>query len=212
MYRRRPVAGLQGFCRGELPSPRSRHCRRRPRSHHPRHESPPRTPPSASTSRGVSRTLAARRYSSSLFSFPSPLRTFGFLRTHASSHDRRRPPLPEASRTERRSTPVRASVSIGKIGKVEKGDTTCRENLVTAIRRTYQVIVTLLGLDGEAIDLLGLEIASDSRPNPSGDLLVRRGLVGHSACLEVPRRDTGTHLVHFQWSRHQREYPSMMDH
>ena len=45
------------------------------------------------------------------FSSPSPLQTFAFLRTRVSSHDRRRPPLPEVMRTERRSIHVQASVS-----------------------------------------------------------------------------------------------------
>ena len=118
--RRRLAASLQGFCRCELPSPRSRHYRCRPRSYRPHQENPPRTPPSASTLRSVSRGLAARGSSSSLFSFPSPLRTFAFLHTHASSLDRHRLPLTNASRTEHRSTPVRASISVRKIGKVEK--------------------------------------------------------------------------------------------
>jgi hypothetical protein len=46
-------------------------------------------------------------------------------------------------------------------------------------------MVTLLGLHEEAVDLLGLEVAGDSRPDLSGDLLVHRGLVGHPVCLEV---------------------------
>ena len=109
--RRRLAASLQGFCRCELPSPRSRHYRCRPRSYRPHQENPPRTPPSASTLRSVSRALAARGSSSSLFSFPSTLQTFAILRTRASSRNRRCPPLPEASRTEHRSIPIQASVS-----------------------------------------------------------------------------------------------------
>ena len=62
-------------------------------------------PPSASTSRGVSRALAARGSSSS--SFLSPLWNFVSPRTRAFYLDRRRPPSPEASRTERRSSPVK---------------------------------------------------------------------------------------------------------
>ena len=67
--------------------------------------------PSASTSRGVSRAPTARGSFSSRFSFSSPWQTFASPQTRASSHDRRCPPLPEASRTEHRSIPIRASVS-----------------------------------------------------------------------------------------------------
>ena len=58
--------------------------------------------------------------------------------------------------------------------------------------------------------MLGL-IAYNDRPDTSGNLLVRRCLVGHPAGLKVVRRDTGTHFVHSQRSRHQREYPPMVD-
>ena len=111
--------GPLGLCRGESPSPRSHHYRRRPRSHRHRQENPPRNPTSTSTQHGVSRAPVAQGSSSSRFSFPCPLKTFAFPWTRVFSHDRRRHPLPEASRTERRSTPVRASVSLRKIEKVE---------------------------------------------------------------------------------------------
>ena len=59
--------------------------------------------------------------------------------------------------------------------------------------------------------MLRLKIACDGRPNPGGDLVARGRLVGHPACLEVPGQNAGTHLVHPQRSRHQREYPTMVD-
>jgi hypothetical protein len=37
---------------------------------------------------------------------------------------------------------------------------------------TYQIEATFLGLHGEAIDLLWLEVARKSRPNPGSNLLV----------------------------------------
>ena len=77
--------------------------------------------------------------------------------------------------------------------------------------RTYQVDRPLVRSHGEAVNALGLEIAYNGRPDPSGDIVVRRRLVGHPARLEVPGRNTRTHLVHPQRPRHQREYPSMVD-
>jgi len=79
-----------------------------------------------------------------------------------------------------------------------------------AIRKADQVAVALVRLHGEAIDVLGLEITNDDRLDPNSDFFIRRSLVRHPASLEVPRQDTGTHLVHPQRSRHEREYPSMM--
>ena len=64
----------------------------------------------------------------------------------------------------------------------------------------------------EAVDLLRLEVAHNSRPNPGGNFLFRGRLVGHPACLDISRQSTKAHLIHPQWSRHQREYPSMVDH
>ena len=65
-------------------------------------------------------------------------------------------------------------------------------------------MIAFLRLHGEAVDLLKLEVTSDSRPDPSSNFLVRGRLIGHPACLEVPRRDTEAHLIHPQRSRHQR--------
>ena len=59
--------------------------------------------------------------------------------------------------------------------------------------------------------MLCLEVISNSRPDLGRDLIVRRSLVAHPARLEVPGRNAGTHLVHPQWSRHQRENPPMMN-
>jgi hypothetical protein len=56
-----------------------------------------------------------------------------------------------------------------------------------------------------------LEVAGDSRPDPGRDLIIRRSLVGHPTRLEIPGRNAGTHLVHPQRPRHQRENPPMMD-
>ena len=80
-----------------------------------------------------------------------------------------------------------------------------------AIGRTYQDDRSLITFHGEAVDVLRLKIASDGCPNPGGDLVARGRLVGHPACLEVMRQNAGTHLVHPQRSRHQQEYPSVVD-
>ena len=77
-------------------------------------------------------------------------------------------------------------------------------------RKTYQVNRPHVRHHGEAVDLLGLEIAQDGRPNSRGDLVVRRRLVGHPASLEITKREARAHFVHSQWPRHQREHPSVM--
>ena len=59
------------------------------------------------------------------FSFLSPLRTFVSPWTRVSSHDRHCLPLLEASRTERRSVPIRAGVSPTKGQKDQK---MCNDN------------------------------------------------------------------------------------
>jgi len=76
---------------------------------------------------------------------------------------------------------------------------------------TYQIEAAFLELHGEAVDLLRLEVTGDSCPDPSSNFLVYRCLIGHPACLEISRQDTEAHLIHPERSRHQREYPSMMD-
>ena len=59
--------------------------------------------------------------------------------------------------------------------------------------------------------MLRLEVASDGSPDSGRDLIVRWSLVRHPASLEIPRRNAGTHLIHPQRPRHQRENPPMMD-
>jgi hypothetical protein len=59
--------------------------------------------------------------------------------------------------------------------------------------------------------MLRLEVTSDSHPDSGRDLIIHRSLVGHPARLEVPGRNAGTHLIHPQRQRHQRENTPMMD-
>ena len=73
--------------------------------------------PHASTWLSIPRALDARGSSSFPSSSPRPLRTFASLWRHAFSYGRRRPPSPEASRTGRRSSPVRISISLREIRK-----------------------------------------------------------------------------------------------
>jgi hypothetical protein len=53
--------------------------------------------------------------------------------------------------------------------------------------RTYQIEAAFLRPHGEAIDMLWLEVARNSCPNPGSDLLVRGCHIGHPARLEVLR-------------------------
>jgi hypothetical protein len=52
---------------------------------------------------------------------------------------------------------------------------------------TYQIEAAFLGLHGEAVDLLQLEVTRNSRPDLGGNFLIRGRLVGHLARLEVSR-------------------------
>ena len=163
-----------------------------------------RLPPFAWTSFDVSPALVARDSSSFPSSFLSPLRTSASPRTHASCRDRHHPPLPEASRIERQSIPTWAKISLKKDQ---------RKSRIKAIsgRMTYQVNRPLVRPHREAVDMLRLKVACEGRPDSSHNLVVRRSLVGHPTRLEILGRNAGTHLLHPQWPRHQRENPSMMD-
>ena len=59
--------------------------------------------------------------------------------------------------------------------------------------------------------MLRLKVACNGRPDSGGNLIVRRRFIRHPASLEIPGRNAGTHLVHPQRPRHQRENPPMMD-
>ena len=202
--RRQPVADSQGFCQDGPPSPRSHRYHHHHHCHHLHRGIPPRIPPSASTSRGVSRALAARDSSSFPSSSLSPFRTSASPWTHASCRDRRHPPLPEASRIERQSIPVRAKKSL------KKGRRKSRMEAISG-RWTYQVNQPLIRPHREAVHMLRLKVACDGRPDSGRNLVARRSLIGQPAGLEIPGRNAGTHLVHPQRPRHPREDPSMMD-
>ena len=160
--------------------------------------------PFAWTSLDMSPMLDARDSSSFHFSFPSPLRTSAFPRTHAACHDRRHPPSLEASRIERRSIPALAKISLKKDR---------RKSRIKAIsrKRTYQVNRPLIRPHREAVDMLRLKVACNGRPDPSCTLFVCRGFIGHPASLEILGQNTGTHLIHPQRARHQWENPPVMD-
>jgi len=78
-------------------------------------------------------------------------------------------------------------------------------------KRTYPINGPFVRPHREAIDMFRLEVAGDGRPDPGRDFIVCRSLVGHPARLKVPGRNAGTHLIHPQWPRHQREDSEMMD-
>ena len=130
--RRRLEAGPRGSGRGETPSPQSRRCRRRHRRHHPRWGILLQAPPFAWTLLDAPLTLGDRDSSSFPSSFLSPLRTSAFQRTGAACRGRPRPPLLEASRTERRSAPTRTKASSKRDRRKSRIKAICKKG-------TYQI-------------------------------------------------------------------------
>jgi len=131
-HRHRLEVDPRGSGRGETPSPRSHRCRRRCRRHHLRWGILVQAPRFAWTLFDAPLTLGGRDSSSFSLSFLSPLWTSAFLRTGAACRDRPRPPLLDASRTERRSVPARAKTSLKRDRRKFRIEAICK-------KRTYQI-------------------------------------------------------------------------
>ena len=158
-----------------MPSPRNRRCRCR---RHRRWGIPPQAPPSAWIWLDAPLMLGGRGSSSSPPSWQSPWRIGAVCR------DRPRPPLPEALRTGRQSVPVEIKADLEKRKRGEE-----KKPRIEAARmeKTYQVDRASIWPHGEAVNMLRLKITGNCSPDSGRDFVIRRSLVGHPACLEVPR-------------------------
>jgi hypothetical protein len=170
--RRRLETGPRGSGRDVTPSPRNHHCRRRRHHHH--WGILPQAPPSAWIWPDAPLTLDGRGSSSSPPSWQSPWRTLAFRQIGAVYHGRPRPPLPEASRTGRRSVPVKIKADLEKKGRGEEKEPGIE---VARKKKTYQIYRAGVWPHGEAVNMLRLKIAGNCSPDSGRDFVIRRSFV-----------------------------------